>query len=202
MTTRPPTSAPAAGSPAAAGDPSVRFPCSRSGALARGRWRLGWLLGGAAAVMLATAAAAWAAGRFWPGLLAALVALVPLMALRMSGDLDLLGLDVDPGALVLLLRSGRDRVPLDGASARRLTDEEIRHLAGLASRGGVVAGSGGYESHLLGEIELFATDLGHAVLVETEDRRLVVTPDDPEIFLEALTAAASGPSRTATILSP
>ena len=48
-------------------------------------------------------------------------------------------------------------------------------------------------ARLLGEFELFAADLAHPVLVETGERRLVLSPDDPEGFLRALAEPPTGP---------
>jgi hypothetical protein len=73
-----------------------------------------------------------------------------------------------------------------GSEARRLTAEETAHVEGLATTGGVAAGSGGFESHRLGEIEIFASDFAHAVLIDLGETRLIVTPDDAEGFLAAL----------------
>ena len=139
--------------------------------------------------MLAVAAAAFAYGVRWPALFALLVALIPWTAWRMSGDLDPLWLDVDQGTLHLQLRRRRLRHPLAGAEARRLTPEEIAHLERLAASGGVVAGTGGFDSRLLGEFDLYASDLGNAVLLDLGETRLVLTPDGPDAFLAALARA-------------
>lgn len=163
-----------------------RFPCTTGGAVLRGRLRLRWLLVGLAGLMAAVAAATWIAGRFWPGLLALLVAAIPWTAWRMSGDLEPLWLELSGGNLVLQMKRRRERFPVAGAAARRLTAEETEHLETLATAGGVAAGTGGFESRLLGEIDLYASDLGHAVLLDLGETRLVVTPDDPEGFLAAL----------------
>lgn len=140
--------------------------------------------------MLGVAAAALATGRTWPGLFALLVALVPWTAWRMSGDLDPFWIDLDleggAGALTLQLRRRRLRFPLAGAEARRLTPEEIAHLERLATSGGVAASSGGFDSRLLGEFELYASDFANGVLLDFGETRLVLTPDDPEAFLAAL----------------
>ena len=92
-------------------------------------------------------------------------------------------------------------VPLEGAKTRRLHAEEVAHLERLTSLGPFTAGSGGFDSHLLGEFDLYATHLESAVLVETEELRFVLTPDDPQAFLRAL-ARSAGPDRPATIHSP
>jgi len=170
----------------------IRFPCTAWGAIRRGRRRLAALLGGCAILLLATAAAAWASGRRWPALLALAVALVPWTAWRMSGDLDPLWLEVDGAVLTLQLRRRRERRDLIGARARRLAPEEVAHLERLASAGGVAAGTGGFDSSLLGEFDLAASDFSHAVLLDWGESRLIVTPDEPEAFLAALPAIGGG----------
>ena len=82
------------------------------------------------------------------------------------------------------------------AGARRLDPEEIRYLSRLAERAGLVLGGGSFDSHRLGELDLYATDLSRAVRVEgaSEDGRIriwVVTPDDPEALVRAITVTIS-----------
>lgn len=168
-----------------------RFACTLGGAILRGQRRLRRLLVGLALVLVASAILYWLSlwirgGSWWPGLFALLGAAVPWMAWRMSGDLDLLGLEVEGGRLTIRMRRRRERFDLAGAVCRRLTPEEISHLERLATNGGVTAGTGGFESHLLGEFDLYASDLANAVLVDLGETRLIVTPDEPEGFLEAL----------------
>jgi hypothetical protein len=163
-----------------------RFPCTPGGAILRGRRRLRTLLVGLALLMVGVAVATWIAGRLWPGLLALLVAAIPWTAWRMSGDLDPLWLELEDGWLAVQMRRRRERFPVSGAEARRLTPEETAHIERLASAGGVAAGSGGFESHLLGELDLYASDFAHAVLLDLGESRLIVTPDAPDELLAAL----------------
>ena len=171
-----------------------RFSCTAGGAILRGRARLRRLLLGLALVLVAAAVLFWLSllirggGLWWPGLFALLASSVPWMAWRMSGDLDLLWLAVGAGRLTIEMRRRRERFDLAGAAVRRLTAEEIGHLERLATNGGITAGTGGFESHLLGEFDLYASDLANAVLVDLGETRPIVTPDDPEGFLEALSA--------------
>lgn len=163
-----------------------RFPCTPGGAVLRGRLRLRRLLVGLAILMIVVAVLTWVAGQRWPAVLALLVAAIPWTAWRMSGDLDVLWLDVDGNHLTIQMRRRRERFPLGGAAARRLTPEEIEHLERLATSGGVTAGTGGFDSRLLGEIDLYASNFANSVLVEIGESRVVVTPDNPEGLLEAL----------------
>jgi hypothetical protein len=163
-----------------------QFPCTPGGAILKGRRRLRALLLGLTLVMLAVGGLTLTAGRIGPGILALGVALIPWTAWRMSGDLDPFWLDLEDGWLAIQMRRRRERFAAAGAQGRRLAAEEIAHLESLTTTGGVAAGTGGFESHRLGEFDLYASNLANAVLVDLGETRLIVTPDDPEEFLEAL----------------
>jgi len=126
----------------------VRFLSTSGGAIARGRRRLRWLLGGLCLFLLLAATGAFAARRIGAGVIA-------LLALAVER---------------------------------------------LATLGGVTAGAGGFESRRLGEIELYASDLRNAVLMERDEERWVLTPDDAEGFVVALRSAneATSPSARST----
>jgi hypothetical protein len=163
-----------------------QFPCTPGGAILQGRRRLRNLLLGLTALMLVVGGLTLTAGRTGPGLLALAVAMIPWTAWRMSGDLDPFWLEVGGGKLTVQMRRRRERFAAAGAEARPLTPEEVAHLETLTSSGGVSAGTGGFESHRLGEFDLYASNLGNAVLVDLGETRLIVTPDDPAAFLAAL----------------
>lgn len=164
-----------------------RFETTPGGAVARGRRALHLFWGGLAVVLLAVTVYCWVTGRIFPGILGAGLTALAVISLRMSSDAEALWLEVGGGELVVQLRGGRERMPLAETTSRRLAPEEIEHVGLLASSAGIVKGWGGYDSHRLGEIELHATDLGNAVLVESEERKLLVTPDEPDALLARLT---------------
>ncbi len=166
------------------------FRCSPGGSIATGRRRLKGLLAAVGLLMLVVAGLTLWTGRVVPGLIAGLVGAAALFILRMSGDLEPLVLEVTPELLTVQTRRRWLRVPLPPLTARRLRADEIGHIEALATAGGVVTGSGGFDSHRLGEFDLYASDLANAVLVEAEEIRVVVTPDRPEEFLESLRATA------------
>lgn len=171
------------------------FVCSAGGSIARGRRRLSLLLSSMAGLMAVLAILVWLRGAVLPGLLAMAVAGAAVLAWRMSTDLELRQVLVGDEELEIRLRWGRVRVPLEGLSARRLSSAEVEHLEGLVSVGPFTASTGGFDSHRLGEFNLYASDLGQAVLLESppvidsagnvarEPVRAVVTPDDPDEFL-------------------
>jgi len=177
------------------------FACSLGGQIATGRKRLRALLLGVAIAMLAMAVVVAATGRIGPALLALGAAGLAWFSWRTGTELDLESLEIRENTLNVKLRRHEVSIPLDGLRSRRLTAEEIQHLEKLSSLGPFTAGSGGFDSHLLGEFDLYATHFESAVLIETEGLRFVLTPDDPESLLEMLARSASsdGP---ATIHSP
>lgn len=164
----------------------LHFPCSLGGAIAVSRRRFKILMLGMGMLMLVVAVVVLLDGRVVAAGLALGVALVSRLAWRMSGDLTPITLEVGPENLTVRTRRHPIVIPLEGASARALTPDETAHLERLASAGGFVVATGGFDSHLLGEFDLYASNLNHSVLVEGMEHRLVLTPDDVTRFLQAL----------------
>ena len=171
----------------------VEFTSTPGGTIAVGLRRLGWLFAILAILMILAAIASWFSGPFFPGLLALAVAALVGLAWRMSNDLRPRMLILEPGRLVIQTPRQLIEVPIEGAKVRTLTPEEIRHLEGLASAGGVVAGSGGFDSRQLGEFDLYASDLRHALFIQGLGARLVVTPDQPVDFTRTFEQMAAFP---------
>lgn len=168
-----------------------RFTCTPAGVIASSRRRFSGFLLVLALLMAVATVAMLLAGRFVPALLAAGVGLVVGMAWRMSRELSPQWMEVSRGLLTVQTATIRFEVPLEGATTRSLDRKETDHLRGLASTGGLVAGVGGFDSHLLGEFDLYATDLDNSVLLESAEERFVVTPDDPAEFLKATIQAGA-----------
>jgi hypothetical protein len=173
-----------------------RFTCSRGGTVGHSRQRLRSFLLMLALVTFAVALVAAIVDRWVPSLLAVAAGLLALFARRMSTDLDPLWIDLEGTELRIQMRRQHQLVSLVDTTLRRLDATEIAHLATLATTAGITAGTGGFESHLLGELDLYATRLENAVLIEHEENATVVTPDDPEAFLVAAGAAATGDTAT------
>lgn len=154
--------------------------------MAAGRRRLRLILIGPALLMLGLAIFSWTRGSIFQGFLCVGVALVLMITWRMANQLEPLYFEIQGDQLEVRLRWRLFHIDLEGAKARLLAVEELEHLELLVSVGGIVATSGSYDSHRLGEFDLYASDLGNAVLLETEETRLVVTPDDPSGLVEAV----------------
>ncbi len=170
---------------------AIHFPCTPGGRIAAGRRRLRTILAVVGLTALGVAALAFWVDRTVPALLAAGAGIMALFAGRMSGDLDPIGLDIETDRLVIRMRRQSETLPVRGVAVRRLTGDEIEHLERLATLGGVTAGTGGFDSHLLGELDLYASEFDNAVLIVLGETSAVVTPDQPEAFLEAIGAAGA-----------
>lgn len=181
-------------------DPVRRFSCTAEGVVARGRRRLEWLFLFLALIMIAAMLVAWLAGRIAPGVLALAVLLLIALARRLSRELHPRGLELRPGSLIIDTQRHRIDIPIDGAKVRRLGASEIRHVERLASVGGIVAGSGGFDSHLLGEFDLYASNLQNSLFVDAHGSRLLVTPDQPDEFLATFRLLSA--TAPVTILTP
>jgi hypothetical protein len=123
--------------------------------------------------------------RLMPAALAVGAGLLALFARRMSGDLDPVWFDLEGDQLKVQMKRQHQIVTLTGSALRRLEAAELAHLTSLATAAGITAGTGGFESHLLGEFDLYATNLDNAVLIQHEETATIVTPDDPEAFMTA-----------------
>lgn len=169
------------------------FSCTPGGAIAVGIRRFRWLLIILALSMILAALAAWATDRLIPGMIAAMVAGVVGLAWRMSNDLRPRRLTLEPALMLIETPRQLIPVPIEGAQIRPLEPEEIEHIERLASAGGFVAGSGGFDSRFLGEFDLYASDFAHALLIQTTEGRYLVTPDRPDKFLDRFRQMAASP---------
>ena len=165
-------------------DAEVEFPCTPGGAVAVGIRRMRLLLSTLALLMIGGAVAAWLGGRFIPGVIAIAVAGVIGMACRLI---------LDPGRMRIETQAQTISITIEKAQIRRLNEEEIVHLESLASAGGFVAGSGGFDSRQLGEFDLYASNLANALLIHAPEGRYVVTPDRPVDFLPLFHQMAASP---------
>jgi hypothetical protein len=78
------------------------------------------------------------------------------------------------------------RVPLDGLDAAEIVPDAMRRSVRLFGNGGLFAFAGWFRNRRLGTYRAFATDPSRSVVLRFPNRRVVVTPDDPQGFAEAL----------------
>ena len=77
-------------------------------------------------------------------------------------------------------------IPLDGLVAAEVAPDVMQRSTRLCGNGGLFAFAGWFRNRRLGTYRAFATDPSRSVVLRFPNRRIVVTPDDPQRFAEAL----------------
>jgi hypothetical protein len=96
------------------------------------------------------------------------------------------GYELNGGSLLIHRPGWKTRVPLDGLRSVTVDPEAIRKSIRSFGNGGFFSFTGWYANKTLGSYRLFGTDLKRTVVLRFEHRRVVVTPEDPEVFARCL----------------
>lgn len=164
------------------------FSSTPDGVVAASQRRLGWMFSAMALALFGASAFALLTRQFFAAVIALILAFGVFIIHRMSRELDVTELIVENGGVSIYMRHALRTLPLEDSRMRRLDDDEIAHLESLTSTGGFAAGAGGFDSHRLGEFDLYASRLENAILLETTDGRVILTPDEPDEFMSAVSA--------------
>ena len=81
------------------------------------------------------------------------------------------------------------RLPLDGRARARVDPDAMRGSVRTFGNGGLFAFAGRFRNAALGPYRAFVTDAERSVVVDLGGQPVVVTPDRPEAFAEAVRAA-------------
>jgi hypothetical protein len=87
------------------------------------------------------------------------------------------------------------RIDLAGLISVRREPSATRGSLRLWGHGGLYAITGWYRNRTLGTYRMFATKLENSMVLEWPDRRVVVTPGDPERFVGCLAEITGEPRR-------
>jgi len=90
---------------------------------------------------------------------------------------------LDANALWIQRLGWRTRIPLSGLCSVAHDPGALRGSIRLCGNGGLFSFTGWFWSKALGRYRMFATDPKRAVVMVFETRRVVVTPDRPEEFV-------------------
>lgn len=132
--------------------------------------------------VLLTVAALPLRGLAWP--VRALAVAMPLAALPFV----VRGYEIRDGALWVRRLFWHTRIDLAGLRSARIDPTALCASVRTCGNGGLFSFTGRYWSRQLGAFRAYATGLRRTVVLAFDDRRVVVTPDDPEAFVLALTA--------------
>jgi hypothetical protein len=91
------------------------------------------------------------------------------------------------GNNLLVYRLGwKKTIDLSGLKSVEIDPEAAKNSIRLFGNGGLFAFSGIYRNKKLGNYRIFATDFKNSVVLKTEKKTYVVTPDNPEKFAEEI----------------
>lgn len=98
--------------------------------------------------------------------------------------------EITETALVIRRGVGRPSFPLAGiTNVRRLENDELKNCMRVFGVGGLFGSFGHYHSANLGSFILYSRRTTDFVLVEADGRKIVLTPDEPDVFVTELTNA-------------
>ncbi|MFE8070911.1 PH domain-containing protein [Marinobacteraceae bacterium S3BR75-40.1] len=119
---------------------------------------------------------------FWGGLL-------PVLLVAMAGLFTIRGYGVDDAQLLVRRLFWQTRLSLGDLEKVEVCPGELRQSLRLFGNGGLFSFSGLFRHKKLGRFRAFVTDWDRTVVLHFPDRRLVVSPANPERFVDALRLA-------------
>lgn len=100
------------------------------------------------------------------------------------------GYELAPGELRIRRLLWSTRVPLAGLAEVRADSQAMAGSMRLFGNGGLFSFTGLFRSRTLGRYRAFVTDPAQAVVLRTESRVTIVSPADPQAFVEAVKSFA------------
>jgi hypothetical protein len=97
------------------------------------------------------------------------------------------GYEITPDAIVIKRLIWKTRLPRDGLTGVRPAKIQWPHWR-LFGNGGAFAFSGWFTSSGIGTYHGFFTDPSRTVLLEYGDKRYVISPDEPDRFVEEVSS--------------
>jgi len=96
------------------------------------------------------------------------------------------GYVVSEGMLVIRRLGWETKIPLDNLQSLDVIPHAMHGAIRLFGNGGLFSITGLYRSKALGNFRAFVTDLNHTVVLHFPGRTVVISPDDPTEFIDAV----------------
>ncbi len=149
-----------------------------------------------AALLAATPFICLAAAPPLPAPLYGIILLAPLAVLVPTALLTVRGYAVTERELLIQRLAWQTHISLDGLQSVETDPEAMKRSIRLCGNGGLFAFSGWFRSKKLGTYRAFTTDPKRSVVLRWLEKVIVVTPEEPELFTNAVRAARRmGPTR-------
>jgi hypothetical protein len=111
---------------------------------------------------------------------------LPLLILVISVFFLIRGYDLYPDRIVIHRLGWISKLPLDGLQSVEFNDQAMKRSIRTFGNGGLFCFAGRFRNKQLGAYRAFATDASLAVVLKFSDRTVVLTPDRPKRFVEAI----------------
>lgn len=111
---------------------------------------------------------------------------LPILILLVSYFFMIRGYELDGNRMFVRRLLWRNSIPLDELQSVRVDPTAASGSWKVFGNGGLFSFSGLFRNKSLGTYRAWATDLARTVVLEYPRRNVVVTPDRPEAFVEAL----------------
>lgn len=96
------------------------------------------------------------------------------------------GYAVEEGVLKIRRPGWQTRIPLAGLQSVEVVPNALRGALRLFGNGGLFSITGLYRTRQLGNFRAFVNDLNRTVVLRFPGRTVVVSPDDPEGFVDCM----------------
>ncbi len=122
-----------------------------------------------------------------------LLVLLPPLGLAAGALFSIRGFELTTDAILVLRPGWRTRIDLAGLQQATVDPEATRRSLRSCGNGGFFSFTGWYANKRLGSYRLFGTDLQRSVVLRFANRRVVVTPAEPEAFVRLVKEQAGLP---------
>jgi hypothetical protein len=122
----------------------------------------------------------------FPGPLRWTLMLFPLLIVAGAAPFMVRGYTVTDGAVIIHRLGWSYHLELASLLSVEADPSAMKGSIRLAGNGGLFAFCGWFRNSKLGVYRAFCTDVAHAVVLRFPDRTVVVTPDQPEKFVQAV----------------
>jgi hypothetical protein len=147
---------------------------------------LRWVTLLACAVLLGLSVALWAVPSRGDARARGAGSIACLLLMAGTALLTVRGYRLDGRQLLVDRLLWSTRIPLEGLQATEIVPDAMRRSIRLWGNGGLFAFTGWFRNRRLGTYRAFATDPARAVVLYFSNRRIVVTPEDPQRFAEVV----------------
>ncbi len=113
---------------------------------------------------------------------------IPILILLASAMFVIRGYTITEDALLIHRLLWNTRLPLADIQAAEAQSGAMAKSLRTFGNGGLYSFTGWYRNKALGNYRAFVTDLKRTVVLHCITRRIVISPDDPEDFVEAMKA--------------